>query len=118
VGKKPTGTLVLDALLPGKRLFLLSTGTGIAPFASLIRDPDTYERFEQVILTHTCRTERELDYGREIVAATLADPIVGEEAQAKLRHVTSLTREPHSLQGRITTLIENGGLFEALGSGP
>lgn len=118
VGKKPTGTLVLDALVPGKRLFLLSTGTGIAPFASLIRDPETYERFEQVILTHTCRTDAELEYGRELVAATLADPIVGEEAQAKLRHITSLTREAHALEGRITTLIENGKLFEALSSAP
>lgn len=118
LGKKPTGTLVLDALLPGKRLFLLSTGTGIAPFASLIRDPDTYERFDEVILTHTCRTDRELDYGREIVAAALADPIVDEQAQAKLRHLTSLTREPHPLQGRITALIESGVLFEALGAGP
>ncbi|MDX2277519.1 MAG: ferredoxin--NADP reductase [Hyphomonadaceae bacterium] len=116
IGKKPTGTLVLDALTPGKRLFLLSTGTGIAPFVSLIREPETYERYDEVILTHTCRTAAELDYGAEIVAAALADPLVGEEAQAKLRYVTSLTRDPHPLQGRITTLIENGGLFKALGA--
>lgn len=111
VGRKPTGTLVLDALTPGRRLFLLSTGTGIAPFASLIREPDTYERFDEVIVTHTCRTADELDYGREVVAEALADPLVGEEATAKLRHITSLTREPHQLEGRITTLITNGGLF-------
>jgi len=115
IGKKPTGTLVLDALKPGKRLFLISTGTGIAPFASLIREPETYERYGEVILTHTCRAERELDYGREIVAATLADPLVGEEAQTKLRHVTTLTREPHAIAGRITTLIESGAVFQALG---
>lgn len=118
IGKKPTGTLVLDALVPGKRLFMLSTGTGIAPFASLIRDPDTYERYDEVVLTHTCRTDAELEYGRELVAATLADPIVAEEAAKKLRHITSLTREPHTLEGRITTLIDNGRLFEALGTGP
>ena len=71
-----------------------------------------------VILTHTCRDERELDYSREVVAAAFADPLVGENAQAKLRHVTSLTRGEHALQGRITTLIENGSLFDALGAAP
>ncbi|HYD86874.1 MAG TPA: ferredoxin--NADP reductase [Vitreimonas sp.] len=115
IGRKPTGTLVLDALLPGRRLFLLSTGTGIAPFASLIREPETYERYDEVILTHTCRTDRELDYGREVVVAALADPLVGEEARPKLRHVTTLTREPHPLSGRITTLIDSGELFHSLG---
>lgn len=114
IGKKPTGTLVLDALKGGRRLFLLSTGTGIAPFVSLIREPETYERYEEVILTHTCRTARELDYGREAVAAALADPLVGEEAKARLRHVTTLTREAHPIEGRITTLIESGALFEKL----
>jgi ferredoxin--NADP+ reductase len=112
IGRKPTGTLVLDALMPGRRLFLLSTGTGIAPFASLVRDPETYQRFDEVIVTHTCRTAAELDYGCEVVAEALADPLVGEEASVKLRHITSLTREPHQLEGRITTLITNGGLFE------
>jgi ferredoxin--NADP+ reductase len=112
IGRKPTGTLVLDALIPGRRLFLLSTGTGIAPFASLVRDPEIYERFDEVIVTHTCRTAAELDYGREVVAEALADPLVGEEASVKLRHITSLTRERHGLEGRITTLIANGGLFE------
>lgn len=116
IGRKPTGTLVLDALKPGRRLFLLSTGTGIAPFASLIRDPETYERYEEVILTHTCRTGVELEYGHEIVASACADPLVGEAASAKLKHVTSLTREDHTLEGRITRLISNGALFDALGA--
>jgi ferredoxin--NADP+ reductase len=115
IGKKPTGTLVLDALKPGRRLFLLSTGTGVAPFASLIREPGTYERYEQVIVTHTCRTRAELDYSREIVEETLADPLVSEEASEKLRLVTSLTREAYSLEGRITALIKNGELFRTLG---
>lgn len=118
IGRKPTGTLVLDALTPGGRLFLLSTGTGIAPFASLIREPDTYARYEQVILTHTCRTSAELAYGEEIVAAAFNDPLVGDEARAKLRHVTTLTREPHPVTGRITTLIEDGQLFEVLRGPP
>src|SRR5512147_864747 len=72
LGRKPTGTLVLDALQPGRRLILLSTGTGIAPFASLIREPETYERFDEVVLTHTCRTARELDYGHDVVTAAVA----------------------------------------------
>lgn len=115
LGRKPTGTLVHDALLGGKRLYLFSTGTGVAPFASLIREPETYERFDEVILTHTCRTDAELNYGREIIAAAHDDPLVGEEARAKLRHFTSLTREDHPQQGRITALIDNGALFDALG---
>jgi ferredoxin--NADP+ reductase len=118
VGRKPTGTLVLDALRPGRRLFLISSGTGIAPFASLIRDPETYERYEQVTLTHTCRTASELAYGEEVVAAAKADPLVGAEAAAKLRHVTSLTRDTHALEGRITHLIEGGALFAHLGAAP
>lgn len=118
VGKKPTGTLVLDALTPGKRLFLISTGTGIAPFASLIREPETYERYEQVIVTHTCRTVAELAYGAEVIEAAKQDLLVGEEAAAKLRLVTSVTREPHPLEGRITTLIESGALFAHIDAAP
>jgi ferredoxin--NADP+ reductase len=114
IGRKPTGTLVHDAVLPGKRLFLLSTGTGIAPFVSLIREPETYERFEEVILTHTCRTAAELTYGSETVAAAYDDPLVGDVARSRLRHVTTLTREPHALEGRITNLIQNGALFDTL----
>jgi ferredoxin--NADP+ reductase len=118
IGRKPTGTLVLDALRPGKRLFLVSTGTGIAPFASLIREPETYERYAEVFLTHTCRTDRELDYGRETVAAARGDALVGEDVRAKLRHVTSLTRASHPLEGRITNLIANRALFNALEAPP
>ena len=114
IGRKPTGTLVLDALTPGRRLFLLSTGTGVAPFASVVREPETYERYEQVFLTHTCRTDAELAYSREVVAEALADPLVGEAAGAKLQHVTSLTRDKHSLQGRVTTLISNGACSKRL----
>jgi ferredoxin--NADP+ reductase len=114
LGKKPTGTLVLDALLPGKRLFMFSTGTGIAPFASLIRDPETYERYEQVILTHTTRQVAELDYGKALVEALPEDPLCGEHA-GRLIHVTSATREDYPLQGRITTLMETGELFNVIG---
>ena len=112
--KKPVGTLVLDALLPGERVYMFSTGTGIAPFASLIRDPETYEKFGQVILTHTCREVAELAYGEELVAALREDPLVGEFARDRLVHYTTVTREPFPRSDRITTLIENGKLFEDL----
>lgn len=115
LGKKPVGTLVLDALLPGKRLYLLSTGTGIAPFASITRDPETYERYDQVILTHTCRDVAELTYGRELVESVASDPLVGEFAAGKLVYYPSITREAFERKGRITTLIDEGTIFEELG---
>jgi len=116
--QKSTGTLVNDALTPAKRLYMISTGTGIAPFASLIRDPETYEKFEQVILTHTCRDVAELAYGEELVAITREDPLIGEFTGGRLHHFTSTTREASSQMGRITTLIESGELFRALGTQP
>ena len=116
LGRKPVGTLVLDALLPGKRLYMFSTGTGIAPFASVIRDPETYERFDEVILTHTCRQKAELSYGLRLVEDLKHDPLVGEMIGDKLLHVTSLTREEHPLKGRITALIKSGELFKNAGT--
>lgn len=118
LGKKPVGTLVLDALLPGKRLYMFSTGTGIAPFASLIRDPETYERYDQVILTHTCRQKAELSYGIRLVNDLKDDPLVGEMVGDKVLHVASLTREEYPLMGRITTLIKSGELFKNAGTPP
>ena len=116
--KKSTGTLVNDALIGGKRLYMLSTGTGLAPFASLIREPETYEKFDQVILTHTCRDVAELKYGIDLVEAVKADELVGEEASKQLIHVTATTREDYPTMGRITTRIEDGSLFEGLGVPP
>lgn len=118
LGRKPVGTLVLDALLPGKRLFMFSTGTGIAPFASLIRDPDVYENFDEVILTNTCREAGELAYGLELVESVRNDPLVGEMVGDKLKFVTSTTRDEHPVKGRITTLIENGELFKLIDGPP
>ncbi len=118
LAKKSVGTLVLDALLPGKRLYMFSTGTGIAPFASLIRDPDTYERYEKVILTHTCREVDELAYGLKLVDEVRNDPLVGEMVEDKLIYVTSITREDHPLKGRITTLLETGQLFKEIDMPP
>lgn len=111
---KPVGTLVLDALLPGKRLYLFATGTGFAPFASLLREPDTYERYEQVIITHTCREVAELTYGRSIVEALPNDPLIGELVGDKLLYYPTTTRETSAKMGRITDLIQSGDLFDDL----
>lgn len=118
MGKKSVGTLVLDALEPGKRLYLLSTGTGIAPFASVIRDPETYERFDQVILTHTCREVAELTYGKELVEAVREDPLVGEFVGDKLVYYPSCTREDFERKGRITQLMDDGVIYDELGIPP
>lgn len=118
LGKKPTGTLVLDALLPGKRLYMFSTGTGFAPFASLVRDPETYEKYDEVIVTHTCRDLAELDYSRDLVQSLPDDPLVGELVADKLRYFASTTREQSDRMGRITDLIETGDLFGHLGTPP
>ena len=116
--KKPTGTLVLDALTPGKRLYMFSTGTGIAPFASLIRDPETYEKFDEVILTHTCREVAELKYGFDLMDEIKADEMLSEIVGDKLKHYATVTREDFPFKGRITDLIENGKLFSDLGVPP
>ncbi|NNU81852.1 ferredoxin--NADP reductase [Halovulum dunhuangense] len=112
---KPVGTLVHDALRPGRRLFLFSTGTGIAPFASVIRDPETYEKFEQVILTHTCREVRELDYGLDLVAAIRGDELLSELVGDKLLHIATTTRQESPRMGRMTDWIRDGRLAEAAG---
>lgn len=112
--QKATGTLVLDALTPGKRLFMISTGTGIAPFASLARDPETYEKFEEVYLTHTCRDHAELAYGAELFDQAANDPLIGELANGRLVHYSSTTREITPRMGRITRLIENGKFYADL----
>ena len=116
---KPVGTLVHDALLPGKRLWFFATGTGIAPFASLIREPQTYEDYDQVILTHTCRDVAELEYGRRLVERVRSDAILaelfGEDFAEKLVYYPTTTREESPKMGRITTLLENGTVFADLG---
>lgn len=114
VSRKPTGTLVLDALTPGKRLFLISTGTGFAPFASLLREPETYTKFQRVIVTHTCRTAAELQYSREVVAALPEDPLVGDLARSNVSLYASCTRDTCEHIGRITDLIASGRLFADL----
>ena len=113
--KKPVGTLVLDALLPGKRLYMIATGTGIAPFASLIRDPEVYEQYDEVILTHTCRQSDELAYGADLVEATKQDELIGEMAAEKLHYYPTTTRDTSPKMGRITDLMASGELFQDLG---
>ena len=118
LGRKPTGTLVLDALTPGRRLYLLSTGTGVAPFASLLRDPETYKKFDQVILTHTCRSVFDLAYGAHLISALRDDPLVGDIAPKRVAYYSSVTREDYVRKGRITDLIATGKLFDDLALPP
>jgi len=118
IGRKPVGTLVLDYVLPGKRLFLLSTGTGLAPFLSIIKDPETYERFRTVVLVHGCRTVAELAYGDRITHALPNDDLLGETIRHGLIYYPTVTREPFAHQGRVTDLITSGSLTADLGLSP
>ena len=115
VGHKPTGTLLIDYLLPGKRLYLLGTGTGLAPFMSSIRDPDTYEKFDQVILVHGCRLVSELAYRDYITQELPQHEFLGEMVSSQLKYYPTVTREPFPTQGRIPDLIESGRMARALG---
>jgi ferredoxin/flavodoxin---NADP+ reductase len=118
VGRKPTGTLVVDYLLPGKRLYMLSTGTGLAPFMSIVRDPETYEKFEQIVLVHGVRQVDELAYHDVLVEHLPQHEFLGELVTDKLRYYPTVTRETWRNQGRITELVESGKLFEDLGLPP
>jgi ferredoxin--NADP+ reductase len=115
VGRKATGTLIAVNLIPGKRLLLLSTGTGIAPFASLIKDPDIYESYETIILAHGCRQVSELAYGERLVEKLRQDELFGPLLADKLIYYPTVTREPFRNRGRITDLIESGQLFDDIG---
>ncbi|BAK65111.1 MULTISPECIES: ferredoxin--NADP reductase [Sphingobium] len=117
LGRKPTGTLVADALKPGSRLFLLSTGTGLAPFLSLVRDPDIYDCFGQVILVHSVRRVADLAYREELESQLADDPLVQDQALLQFHYVPTVTREPFRTSGRIGTLIEDGTMFQGV-SGP
>ena len=118
VGKKPTGTLLIDYLLPGNRLYLLGTGTGLAPFMSIVRDPETYERFEQVVLVHGVRIKDELAYHDMLVEHLPNHEFLGELVTSKLRYYPTVTRESYKNMGRMTELLENGKLFSDLGVPP
>ena len=119
---KPVGTLVHDALLPGKRIWFFATGTGFAPFASLLRDPQTYEDYDEVIITHTCREAGELVYGAELIEGIKNDELlrelIGDENLAKLKYYPTTTREESPKMGRITDLMRSGEAFTDLGVEP
>ena len=118
VGRKATGTLIADNLIPGKRLLLLSTGTGLAPFASLIKDPDVYDQFETIVLVHGCRQVSELAYGEELVAKLRDDELFGPLLVDKLLYYPTVTREPFRNRGRITDLITSNQLFDDIAQPP
>lgn len=114
---KAVGTLVLDALLPGRNLYLIATGTGIAPFASILRDPQTYEQYENVVLTHSCRDVADLEYGKQLVESLTHDPLIGEYAD-KLIYFPTVTRQDFINTGRITHWLRDNRLTEKLGLAP
>jgi len=114
VGRKPTGTLLIDYLLPGKNLYLLSTGTGLAPFLSVIRDPETFDRFDKIILVHGVRQVNELAYHDYITQELPDHELLGEMIKDKLIYYPTVTRESYLHQGRVTDLIESGKLFKDL----
>ena len=118
ISKKPTGTLVLDDLRPGKHLYLLSTGTGLAPFMSVIQDPETYERFEKVILVHGVRYVSEVAYEDFITNQLPQNEYFGDAVREKLIYYPTVTREPFRNQGRLTDLMRSGKLFADIGLPP
>jgi ferredoxin/flavodoxin---NADP+ reductase len=118
IGRKATGTLIQDNLLPGKNLYLLSTGTGLAPFVSIIKDPDIYDRFDKVVLVHGCRQVAELAYGEAIIRDLPANEFFGDLVRDKLIYYPTVTREPFRNRGRITDLIASGTLFDETGQPP
>ncbi len=118
VGRKPVGTLIQDNLLPGETLYLLGTGTGLAPFTSIIKDPDTYERYNRIVLVHGCREIAELGYGEQVVAEILNHEFLGDLAAEKLLYYPAVTREAFKNTGRITTLMDSGKLQQDLNLPP
>jgi ferredoxin--NADP+ reductase len=118
VNSKATGTLVQDNLLPGKNLYLIATGTGLAPFLSIIRDPEIYEQYERIVLTHGCRHVEELAY-RELITEHLpAHEYLGQDVRDKLIYYPTVTREPFRNNGRLTDLLRTGKLQADVGLRP
>jgi ferredoxin/flavodoxin---NADP+ reductase len=115
VSRKATGTLVIDNLEDGRNLYLIGTGTGLAPFLSIIKDPEAYERFEKVVLVHGCRQVQELAYGETITETLPQHEFLGEMISKQLIYYPTVTREPFRNRGRITDLMVSGKLFEDIG---
>lgn len=114
VGVRATGTLTLANLRPGKTLWMLATGTGLAPFLSIVKDPETYERFDRVVLTHTCRHVTDLAYSKYLGEELVNDEVLGEFAKGKFVYYPTVTRDEFKTKGRITELMESGQLFRDL----
>jgi ferredoxin/flavodoxin---NADP+ reductase len=115
ISRKATGTLVIDNLESGRNLFLVGTGTGLAPFLSVIKDPETYERFEKIVLLHGCRRVKELAYGEMITEKLPNDELIGDYVRNQLIYYPTVTRDPFRNRGRITDLITSGRLFDDIG---
>jgi ferredoxin--NADP+ reductase len=115
VSRKATGTLVIDNLEDGRNLYLIGTGTGLAPFLSVIKDPETYDRFEKVVLLHGCRRVTELAYGEMITQRLPNDELIGELVRDQLIYYPTVTRDPFHNRGRITDLMDSGKLFSDAG---
>ena len=115
VSSKPTGTLLLDDLLPGKRLYLLSTGTGLAPFLSLVRDFRTYEKFEHVVVFHGVRNVNDLAYFEFFTHELQNDELLGDMVRQQLKYYPCVTREPFHNQGRVTDVLPNPAFYQKLG---
>ncbi|MDX2204064.1 MAG: ferredoxin--NADP reductase [Hyphomicrobiaceae bacterium] len=118
VGRKPTGTLLIESLEPGRRLYLLATGTGFAPFGSILRNPDTYERFEEIVLVYGCREAAELAFATETVIGVRESEFLGEVAEKQLVYYTTVTREAYYHRGRVTDILASGKLFADLAAPP
>jgi ferredoxin--NADP+ reductase len=115
VGNKPTGTLTINNLLPGKTLWMLATGTGLAAFLGTLRDPETYERFDNVILVHTCREVKDLAYRDYLTKELPNDELIGDLVTAQFKYIPTVTREPFDMRGRVTDLLESGVLLQRVG---
>lgn len=118
LSRKPTGTLIVDNLLPGRNLYLIATGTGLAPFMSIIKDPEIYERFERIVLAHGVRYRSELAYARTITEELPGNEYFGDQVREKLIYYPSVTREPFDTNGRLTDLMRSGKLFDDVGQEP
>jgi len=118
IGRKPTGTLVVDNLKPGRTLFLLGTGTGLAPFLSIARDPEAYDKFDRIVVAHGVRWVKDLAYSDYLMNDLPNDELIGELVREKLLYYPTVTREPFRHQGRLSLVLTTNRMTEALGLPP
>jgi ferredoxin/flavodoxin---NADP+ reductase len=118
VGRKPTGTLVLDNLKPGRTLFLLGTGTGLAPFLSIVRDPEVYDKFDRIVVAHGVRWVKDLAYSEYLANDLPKDELIGGLVREKLLYYPTVTREPFRNQGRLSLALTTNRMTDVLGLPP